>query len=292
MLSLRHLTKSADSSRINVETLIRRNTHAARVCEGTRSRWQESSSLLSYVWSDVDHRLKQRFSKYRGDEIVEKQEQMRPHADRASALAVERNDRFGRDLPGVCHICQSGIHRGGGFLSARRIERELDERDELMQRLIFGKFARRKAAGEVVGAVLDRESPVHGVNMAGRHRTELARLRIDTKVCRRFRHRVFECHCAGNGEGSQPGEAVRKITEPLAEENAGLERVRIARANALSAGSPDAPSQTGRDHHLVQLVLVEQAFQSESGRVESRALRRPPVAMNPTTLDTNRERGG
>jgi hypothetical protein len=81
---------------------------------------------------------------------------MRPHADRAPAFAVERNDCFGCYLPGVSYICQSGIHRGGGFLSARRIERELDERDELMQRLIFGKFARGKPAGEVVGAVLDR----------------------------------------------------------------------------------------------------------------------------------------
>src|SRR5260221_10962053 len=132
-----------------------------------RSHWQESSSPLSCLLSDVGHRLEQRLSKYRGDEIVEEQEKMRPQADRAPAFAVERNDPFGRDLPGVCHICQSGIHRGGGLLSARRIERELDERDELMQRLIFGKFARRKAAGEVVGAVLDRESPVHGVNMAG-----------------------------------------------------------------------------------------------------------------------------
>jgi hypothetical protein len=33
-----------------------------------------------------------------------------------------------------------GIHRGGRFLSARRIERELDERDQLMQSLIFGKL--------------------------------------------------------------------------------------------------------------------------------------------------------
>ena len=63
---------------------------------------------------------------------------MRPHADRAPTFAVERNDRFGRDLPGVCHICQSRVHRGGGFLSAQCIERELDERDELMERLIFG----------------------------------------------------------------------------------------------------------------------------------------------------------
>ena len=65
-------------------------------------------------------------------------------ADPASALAVEWNDCFGGNLPRVCHIRQSGLHRGGGFFSARRIEREFDERDELMQRLIFGKFAGAK----------------------------------------------------------------------------------------------------------------------------------------------------
>jgi hypothetical protein len=54
------------------------------------------------------------------------------------AFAVERNDCFGCYPP------------------ARRIERELDEGDQFMQRLIFGKFARGKPAGEVVGTVLDR----------------------------------------------------------------------------------------------------------------------------------------
>jgi hypothetical protein len=44
---------------------------------------------------------------------------MRPHADRAPAFAVERNDCFGCYLPGVSYICQSGIHRGGRFLPER-----------------------------------------------------------------------------------------------------------------------------------------------------------------------------
>ena len=39
--------------------------------------------------------------------------------------------------------------------SARRIEYEFDERDELMQRLIFGKLAGRLAAGEIVRTVLN-----------------------------------------------------------------------------------------------------------------------------------------
>ena len=99
---------------------------------------------------------------------------MRPHADRAPTLAVQWNDRLGRDLPGVRDICQSGVHCGCGFFSARRIECKLDERDDLMQRLIFGKLAGRKAAGEIVRAVLDRESPVHDVDIAGRHQAKLA----------------------------------------------------------------------------------------------------------------------
>ena|SRR5437868_7831225 len=78
-------------------------------CEGTRSRCQESSSPLPCLWSDVGHRLKQRLSKYCGNEIVEEQEQMRPHADRAPAFAVERNDCFGCYLPGVSYICHPGF---------------------------------------------------------------------------------------------------------------------------------------------------------------------------------------
>ena len=80
---------------------------------------------------------------------------MRPYANRAPALAIEWNYRFGGYLPSVRHVRQSGIHRGSGFLSVRRIECEFDERDELMQRLIFGKLAERLAAGEIVRTVLN-----------------------------------------------------------------------------------------------------------------------------------------
>jgi hypothetical protein len=65
---------------------------------------------------------------------------MRPYANRAPALAIEWNYRFGGYLPSVRHVRQPGIHRGSGFFSARRIECEFDERDELMQRLIFGSL--------------------------------------------------------------------------------------------------------------------------------------------------------
>src|SRR5262249_61877963 len=97
-------------------------------------------------------------------------------------------------------------------------------------------------------------------------------LRIDPEGRRRCRHRVFECHRAGNSERSQPGEAGGKIAEALAEENTGQERIRVARAYALSAGAANTPSQTGGDHHLVRLVLVEQSFQPQCNRIESRPL--------------------
>src|SRR5262249_43802180 len=99
---------------------------------------------------------------------------MRPHADRAPTLAVQWNDRLSRDLPSVRDICQSRVHCGSRFFTAWRIERKLNERDELMQRLIFGKLAGRKAAGDIVRTVLDRESPVHDVDIAGRHHANLA----------------------------------------------------------------------------------------------------------------------
>jgi len=84
------------------------------------------------------NRFEQRPSKYRGNEIVQKQEQVCARADRASSFAVERDDRFRRNLPLVRHVCQSGVHRGCGFDAARRIEGKFDQRDELVHRLAFG----------------------------------------------------------------------------------------------------------------------------------------------------------
>ena len=116
---------------------------------------------------------------------------MRPYANRAPALAIEWNCRFGGYLPSVRHVRQSGIHRSGGFLSARRIECEFDERDELMQRFIVGKLAGRVAAGEIVRTVLNREPPVQRIDGAREHRAELARPRIGAEVCSRPHHWVL-----------------------------------------------------------------------------------------------------
>src|SRR5262245_61690718 len=130
---------------------------------------------------------------------------MRPRADGTPALAVERNDRFGRDLPSVPHIGQAGIHRGRGFLPARGIECELDQRDELMQRLGLGKLAGPKTRGEIEGAVLDGEAPVQDIDVAGEPRAELTVGPVDTEVRRRSDKRVLERYRAGNSERAQPG---------------------------------------------------------------------------------------
>src|ERR1700738_410123 len=78
------------------------------------------------------HRLRSGFPNTAGEEIVEEQEKMCAHADRASAVAVDRNDGLGGNLPRTRHIRQSRIHRGSGFFSTRRIERKFDDLDELM----------------------------------------------------------------------------------------------------------------------------------------------------------------
>src|SRR5262249_20708121 len=110
-------------------------------------------------------RLQQRLAEQRRDEVVEKQKQVRPRADRAPALAVERHDGFEGDLPRVRHVGESGIHRSGGLFSPWRIEREFDQRDELMQWLLSGKRTGRIAAGEIVRAVLDRKAPMQSVHV-------------------------------------------------------------------------------------------------------------------------------
>src|SRR5262249_58286748 len=111
-----------------------------------------------------------------------------------------------------------GVHRRRGLLSPRRVERELNERDELVQRLLFRKFAGREPPGQVERAEFEREPPMQYVDVAREHRGKLARQRIDPEVYRAARHRVFERDRAGNAERPQPREAVGKIAEALAEE--------------------------------------------------------------------------
>src|ERR1700730_3440584 len=109
------------------------------------------------------------FSKHRREEIVEKQEQMCPRADRPPARAVERNDGLGGNLPATGYIRQAGVHGGGRLFSTRTIERELNERDELIYRLLLRQLAGRVAAGEIVRAVLDRENPMQCIDVTREH---------------------------------------------------------------------------------------------------------------------------
>ena len=80
----------------------------------------------------------QRFSEQRWDEFIEEQDQLSSSTDPTPTYRIERNDCFGGDLPRTPDIRYSGIHCGGSFLSARRIEGELNERNELIRRLVFG----------------------------------------------------------------------------------------------------------------------------------------------------------
>jgi hypothetical protein len=73
------------------------------------------------------------------------------------------------------------------------------------------------------------------VDVAGEHRAELSGQRIDAEIDRIAGHRVFERNGAGNGQRPQPREAIRKIPEPLAEEDAGVDRVGPVGADALRA---------------------------------------------------------
>jgi len=84
-------------------------------------------------------------------------------------------------------------------LSPRRVERKLDERDELMEWLILGELAGRIAVGEIECAVLERKSPVQRVNLAREHRAKLAGVLIDSKIYGAAAHRMLESDRAGDG---------------------------------------------------------------------------------------------
>jgi hypothetical protein len=73
------------------------------------------------------------------------------------------------------------------------------------------------------------------VDIASEHRAKLTCQRIDSEVYRTPRHRVFERNRAGNAERPQPREAIRKITEAFAEEDAGEDRVGAIGADPLGA---------------------------------------------------------
>ena len=105
----------------------------------------------------------------------------------------------------------------------------------MVQRLLFRKFAGSEPVGQVKRTEFDGKPPMHYVDIAGEHRAKLTCQRIDSEVYRTPRHRVFERNRAGNAERPQPREAIRKITEAFAEEDAGEDRVGAIGADPLGA---------------------------------------------------------
>src|SRR5262249_51720130 len=93
-----------------------------------------------------------------------------------------------------------------------------------------------------------------------------------------------------NAERPQPREVIRKITEALAEEDAGMDRVGSIGANPLGAGVADAPTQPGGHQRLVQIVAVDCSFDREIRYIESRPLGGAPVAVNPSAVDADPQR--
>src|SRR5262249_54480903 len=109
------------------------------------------------------------------------------------------------------------------------------------------------------------------------------------EVYRATRHRVFERDRAGNAERPQPREALGKIAEALAEEDAGEDRVGSIGADPLGARVPDGPTQASRHQHLVQVVAVHLALRGEAGCVEAEPLGAAPIPLNPPAVDADPE---
>ena len=128
-----------------------------------------------YLGSHAAHRLSSGFPNTAGMRSSR-------NRNRCARMPIVRPPSLLSGMIASAATCQvSATYANPGFIvsavfSARRIERELDEGDELMQRLIFRRLAGRKAAGEVLRAVLNRESPVHDVDIAGRHQAKPAGL--------------------------------------------------------------------------------------------------------------------
>jgi hypothetical protein len=103
---------------------------------------------------------------------------------------------------------------------------------------------------------------------------------------------VFKSDGAGDGKRTQPCQPIRKITEAFAEENARLDGVGRIGLDSLRPRMTDAPRQAGRDHQLVEIIFVQQVLDRERSNIEARPLSYPPVSMNPSAFDPDRNRRG
>src|SRR5229473_7904255 len=99
-------------------------------------------------WSDgaAEDRLADRG----GEQVVEIDVQLRQHADIASAVAVDRNDRFEPDLEVIAdpdHARIDGAGRpqsGAGEIRRRRLERSLDDRNEAIDEIRQAEIVYRR----------------------------------------------------------------------------------------------------------------------------------------------------
>src|SRR5262249_19479497 len=96
------------------------------------------------------------------------------------------------------------------------------------------------------------------VDVAREHWGKLARQRIDPEVYRATRHRVFERDRAGNAERPQPREALGKIAEAVAEEDAG----------GIASG-PLAPTPWAPECPMAQLKPADTSISCRSLRYTS-----------------------
>jgi hypothetical protein len=129
---------------------------------------------------------------------------MGAHPNGLTALGVGRDDCFCRKLPILSYVGQPGIDCGRCLLSAGCVECKFNEWNELIERLILRKLTGCVSARQIERAVLDRETPMQRIGIAGRDRGELPSPLVNAKIGRCVRHRMFQRHRAGDGKWAKP----------------------------------------------------------------------------------------
>src|SRR5580704_15735964 len=88
------------------------------------------------------------------------------------------------------------------------VECKLDERHELIERLLLGQPSGGEAIREIQGAVLDGEAPMQRIDVGRERRPKLTRRGIETEIDRAFPGRKLADKGTGDGERPQPREAI------------------------------------------------------------------------------------
>jgi hypothetical protein len=128
----------------------------------------------------------------------------------------------------ICQVTATydrrGVHRGDRFRSPRAVDRKLDQRHQLVERLALWRTA-RESAGQIQRAEFDHKTPMQDVNVMCQHRAKLATNWIDAKIGRDAAKWMVEHNGAGNAKRPQPRQALRQIAEAFAEEQPRLDRI-------------------------------------------------------------------